>query len=448
LDDEDIRSELLGGTWQRLLLQGHGRDDSINLAEFTICGLSEAGGRQEELLGPRCAYRPECYKPMNKLIRVSEIPAGEIVLSSCNNSPFADTAVYDPKYQLMLSAIDGAAKEVVAAPSVHDSARPENESWIAAALMGAPSASALNESIAATQPFPAFLQFGLGSFQGSVAGDLRRGPDELIVPTVARLTCYLSGGLLEGGDALRSRLLKLSRKLDQWISRSTTSSRPEHDVRRELTDDLQSLDHAVGEALLRDPDGGLSGFASYFADRSVVARGISARVSCDCGLPARQFLKTALVPTAHDMICTACVRCGDVAYRMPGAPELTVRAPRRVSQGDVMRVRIGVASNRAGRAAVVVTVPRYLRSDCAISPGLKKIRVRPAAEQDVNVTIKFAEDVPAQAYYFSVIAVQDLALSRTRWDFGVVPDAASPDQSGPPGQAPAARVPAQGRAPS
>lgn len=135
LEAEDIQPQVLDPLWRRVMFQGHGKDDSINLAEFTLCGLSEAAPRHPDLLGPRCAYGPDCYKPKDKLIPLHEVRAAEIVLSSCNSAPLADAVVYDPKYQLMLNAIDGTAKDVVAALTVHDSDRPENDAWMRAVLM-------------------------------------------------------------------------------------------------------------------------------------------------------------------------------------------------------------------------------------------------------------------------------------------------------------------------
>lgn len=161
LERQDIGTELLGRRWRRLLLQGHGRDDSINLADFTICGLNPAVPRRPELLGPRCAYGPDCYKPSEKLIPLNRVSAVEIVLSSCNSGPFADAVAYDPKYQLMLNAVDGVARDVVAAPTVHDSARPENTIWMRAAEAEAPSARSLNSTITAAQPDPAYLHVGM-----------------------------------------------------------------------------------------------------------------------------------------------------------------------------------------------------------------------------------------------------------------------------------------------
>ncbi|MFB8176006.1 hypothetical protein ACFC8N_07990 [Streptomyces sp. NPDC055966] len=196
MESTDVKSEILGTRWRRILFQGHGNHDSINLADFTVCGLSELALRRPGALGPACAYGPTCYKPMDKLIQSREVRAAEIVMSSCNNAPFADAALYDPKYQLMLNAIDGTAKDVVAAITVHDSDRAENRAWMDAALADAPSVTVLNASIRTAQPFPAYLHFGMAADEGAAPPLPSLDPEPLLLTAAARLAACLAGGLL------------------------------------------------------------------------------------------------------------------------------------------------------------------------------------------------------------------------------------------------------------
>ncbi|MEU8686875.1 hypothetical protein [Streptomyces sp. NPDC048665] len=196
VESTDVKSEILGTRWRRILFQGHGNHDSINLADFTVCGLSELALRRPGALGPACAYGPTCYKPMDKLIQSREVRAAEIVMSSCNNAPFADAALYDPKYQLMLNAIDGTAKDVVAAITVHDSDRAENRARMDAALADAPSVTVLNASIRTAQPFPAYLHFGMAADEGAAPPLPSLDPEPLLLTAAARLAACLAGGLL------------------------------------------------------------------------------------------------------------------------------------------------------------------------------------------------------------------------------------------------------------
>ncbi|MFG2134819.1 hypothetical protein ACGFNV_44720 [Streptomyces sp. NPDC048751] len=421
LERQDIGARLLEGRWRRLLLQGHGRDDSVNLADFTICGLNPAAPRRPELLGPRCAYGPDCYKPREKLIPLNRVQAVEVVLSSCNNGPFADAVAYDPKYQLLLNAIDGAARDVVAAPTVHDSARPENTIWMRAAEAEAPSATSLNATITGAQPDPAYWHFGMADDRGARPEPAPQVPDPLVLSTSSRLTAYLAGGLLPGSHPLRPRLTRLAGKTERWVTRQATAAEGESAILRGLSADLQSLDHAIAAQIVENPETEFTDCHSYFGQRSTVDPESVSDVLCDCGLAARQFVKRALVPTALDTVCTVCVRCGDMAYRLADSPELHVEAAQEVPAGGTLHARVRVRAERRGPVRLGMFVPRHLRSDCTVTPAQHKVRAVGGQWHEVEFSLVIDTGAHPQAYYFTAFAVQDLGLSVARWDFGVLP---------------------------
>ncbi|MEU6907488.1 hypothetical protein ABZ935_19335 [Streptomyces coeruleorubidus] len=423
LERQDIGARLLEGRWRRVLLQGHGRDDSINLADFTVCGLNPAAPRRPELLGPRCAYGPDCYKPREKLIPLNRVQAVEVVLSSCNNGPFADAVAYDPRYQLLLNAIDGAARDVVAAPTVHDSARPENAIWMRAAEAEAPSATSLNATITDAQPDPAYWHFGMADDRGARPDPAPQEPDPLVLSTSSRLTAYLAGGLLPARHPLRPRLTKLAGKAERWVTRQATAAEGSSAILRGLSDDLQSLDHAITAEIVGNPETEFTDCHAYFGQRSSIAPESVCDVRCHCGRIARQFVKRALVPTALDTVVTVCVRCGDMAYRLADSPELRVEASEEVSSGGTLRARVQVRAARRGPVRLGVFVPRHLRSDCTVTPEQRKVRAAGGQWHEVEFSLVVDAGAHPQAYYFTAFAVQDLGLSVARWDFGVLPAA-------------------------
>lgn len=421
----DVKSEMLGTRWRRLFLQGHGIDDLLHLAEFTVCGLNETVQRDQALLGPICAYKPTCFKPLDKLIQLREVRAAEVVLSSCNNAPFADAAVYDPKYQLMLNAVDGTAKDVVAAITVHDSDRAENRAWMEAALVHASSVTALNSSIATAQPFPAYVHFGMGDDQGADEGVTPETPslvpEPLLLATSTRLTAYLSGGLLSPNNPLRSRLGKLAAKVDNQVSRRSLAAQDRTKTIRSLLDDLQSLDQAIAAQFVADPDNELSNYPAYFGNRSRLDSSSLTHVRCQCGRPAERYIRRALVPTALDTEGIICMRCGDVAYRLPDAPSLLLHADEQVLQGGTLQVRVVVRGARPGMNRLGLYVARYGRADCTVAPDLRKVRTGAEGDGEAEFTVTVAPDTSPMDYYMTAYAVQDLAVTTARRHFGVVP---------------------------
>lgn len=424
---EGIKSEILGTRWRRIFLQGHGKDDSLNLAEFTICGLNEAVRRNPTLLAPLCAHasKPTCYKPVDKLIPMREVCAAAVVLSSCNNAPFADAAVYDPKYQLMLSAVDGTAKDIVAAITVHDSDRAENQAWIEATLGNAAPVPALNASIADVQPFPAYIQIGMGDGEGVTLNQPSLVPDPLLLTTATRITAYLGGGLLSPRNPLRPRLGKLAAKIENWVSRRSLAVQDQTTLLRSLRDDLQSLDQAIAVQFLEDPDNDLSNFPAYFGRRSSPDPHSLTQVRCQCQYerPVEHYIRRSLVPTALDTENITCMRCGDVSCRLLDAPSLLLHADEEAPQGGTLDVRVVVRNGKRGNIPVSLHVASYGRAFCKVTPALRKVRANAEGIGEARFTLTMAADMLPHAYHVTAFAVQDLALTTARRHFGVVPAA-------------------------
>ncbi|MDH6708145.1 hypothetical protein P3T27_004884 [Kitasatospora sp. MAA19] len=417
----DIQSAILGTRWRKVAFQGHGKDDSVNLGEFTICGLNPAVPSRPGLLGPRCAYGLPCYKPEDKLVPLHRVTAVEVVLSACNSGPLADLALYDPKYQLLLNALDGPARTVVAAVSVHDSDRPENVAWMRSALTGADTVDTLNASLAGSHPYPAFLRFGLPDTPHPAPEPADHRPDPLVLTVGRRLNALLGSELLPHNHTLRPRLTKLARKVDLWVARPThLADQSAAEIHTSLTADLQSLDHAIAGQVAANPEDELMTYPAHFGDRSSLDHEVR-EVTCHCGRPAQEFTRRGLLPQVLDTTCAVCMRCGDVTFRLPEAPSLLAYSADEVEQGGFLEVRAVLNAARTGPVRLGLFVPTYLREDARVEPELVKVRATGGQPQYVVFRVRFDPATAPQAYYFTVFAVQDLAVSTARRHFGVLP---------------------------
>lgn len=420
----DIQAEILGTQWRRVVFQGHGKDDSINLGEFTICGLNESATALPGVLAPRCAYGLPCYKPEDKLVPLNKVEATELVLSACNSGPLADLALYDPKYQLLLNALDSPARTIVSAVSVHDSDRPENVAWMLAAATGADSVDTLNASLAGSHPYPAFMRFGLpGQPEDTPAPPppSDHAPDPLVLTVGRRLSALLTSELLPHNHSLRPRLGKLARKVDLLVARPThLADQSPEEIRSSLSADLQSLDHVIAGQVSENPENEIMNYPAHFGDRSSLDPDVR-EVVCHCGRPAQEFARRGLLPHILDTLCVVCMRCGDVTFRVPEAPHLLAYAADEVEQGGVLEVRASLTAARPGPVRLGLFLPSYLRDDTTVEPARVKVRASDDRARDVVFTVRFAPDTAPQAYYFTVFAVQDLAVSTARRHFGVVP---------------------------
>ncbi len=430
LDGADIRALVLERTWERILFNGHGTDDSLNLGQFTVCGLSPAAVGGPPAPGPMCAYGLGCYKPMDKLIAVHRVRAAEIVLSGCDSGPLVDLASYGPGHQLLLNAIDGPAQTVVAALSMHQSGRVENLLWLDSTGREGSTARVLNESLRDIHPYPSFIQAGLpSSGRGRSPAHREAGPApwhrqaelRTLVRTVsARLQGFLTAGLLSPRHGLRERLETVAERIDSSATRLVMGLDAEQRLlMRSLEADLRSLDRALAERVAEDPDDDIMEFPRFFGHRSSVAEEDVTTTPCMCGRPAWRYLRRGFTSRVPDTVALGCLRCGPIGYAL--AEGVTVRgwAADSVTAGGTLRVEAEVEGVRSGEAQIGVSVPGILRA--RIGPPLHRVRLRAGEPRRVGFDIGVDGTAVPQEYHYTVFAIQDLGISVLRRHFGVLP---------------------------
>jgi hypothetical protein len=420
LEATDIQGELLSRVWRSVLVQGHGKDDSVNLGKFTICGLNPSVPQQSGALRPRCGYGWPCYKDPEKLIPVRELRVAELLLSACNSGPLSDLALYDPKYVLLLSAIDGCAQSITAAVGVHDSSEPENDLWAGQISAGERlSHDALNENLQSRHPQPGFWHFGLPAPRHPKTEILPPPPE--VTASIARAHSLVATDLLPPQNQLRVRLTKFSHKANRYLARDSRHRDQSAGgvLLAQLRSDLQSIDFAIAERTITDSEWGLLDFGSYFGARSSVAQDSIHTVECACGNPATAFERRSPLATIPTTECVFCLRCGDVDFRLAGAPLLRAIAPERIRVTDPLAVECVIRPREDGPLQVGIFAPSYLREQVAIQRPRQRLRAKRGAKAQVNFTLEFSPEVPAQAYYFTVFAVQNLGVSTHRRHLGI-----------------------------
>ena len=144
-------------------------------------------------------------------------------------------------------------------------------------------------------------------------------------------------------------------------------------------------------------------------------------MECHCGRPAQSFTKRGLLPYVLDTTCVVCMRCGDVTFRLPDSPVLWAYAADSAVPGGTLEVTASLRAGRRGPVQLGLFVPTYLREDVVVEPAGIKVTGSADQERDVRFSVRFAASTAPQAYYFTVFAVQDLAISTARRHFGIIP---------------------------
>ncbi|MFF2996093.1 hypothetical protein ACFVTC_16175 [Streptomyces sp. NPDC057950] len=460
----DVRRIALGQVWRRVLFHGNGKDDQLNLGQFTLCGASPAAAAPG-MPGPRCAYGLGCTKPQDKLIPARGIRAAELVLANCFSGALAGHAMYDPKYLILLNALDGPAQTVVATLTACDGQRPENLAWLTATADAGSAAVAMNRQLRDINPYPAFVQAGLQSsglgpshphspadphthththtadaFESS--GSPRTldspgpkapydshgsdgfpdpgGPYPPLHRLGARLSGLLDSGLLGPDYPLRPRLRALADTVLRDAVRTVARSAPEAGpALAAIAAETKSLDLALAHRFAKHHDDPVLAFPTYFGERSTAAAPVALDAPCACGRPLRSYRRHGRVPAIADTVQTVCARCGDVANAHTGAVALRVKAPAETAAGSTLHVVVEAVAPRDGTLNLGIVLPLYL--DARVGPVLRRVDAVAGRRVHAEFTLDLAPRATPQAYYFCPFAVQDLGVSVSRVHFTVLP---------------------------
>ncbi|GGJ51597.1 hypothetical protein [Streptomyces brasiliensis] len=411
----DVAELALGRVWRRVLFHGNGKDDQLNLGRFTLCGASPVAA-QPGTPGPKCSYGLGCTKPQDKLIPARAVRAAELVLANCFSGALAGHALYDPKYLILLNALDGPAQTVVATLTACDGQRPENLAWLTGTVRAGSAAGVINDSLRDINPYPSFAQVGLqssGLGEESVSEPAPAAQPEFPLHTLgARLSGLLDSGLLGPDHPLRPRLRALSDTLLHEAVRTRDTAPALTAIAQETT----SLDLALAHRFAKHHDDPVLAFPTYFGERSVADTPVPLEVPCACGRPLLSYRRRGRVPAVTDTVQVVCARCGDIANTLADAPELRIEAPSRAVAGDTLHVVVEATARRAGTVNLGIVLPVYL--DAKVGPVLRRVEAVRAGERvHAAFTITLSTGASPQAYYFCPYAVQDLGISVSRVHF-------------------------------
>ncbi|MGL5021207.1 MAG: hypothetical protein ACRC5R_04225, partial [Mycoplasmatales bacterium] len=119
MGNEKIMKNIFQKNYNKMVFHTHGKEDHLNLGNFTICGKNSHINSCVNQNRPRCGYGcGSCFKDDDKLVYANAIKADTVVLLSCNNAPFFENIAYAMKYNIFLNFIDGFASNVIGASTV------------------------------------------------------------------------------------------------------------------------------------------------------------------------------------------------------------------------------------------------------------------------------------------------------------------------------------------
>lgn len=419
---DDIQDILLHRRWNVVVFHGHGKEDNINLGDYTVCGRNSRL-RAASRLCPRCGYPGQtCFKDEAKLIPLNELSAVEVVMASCQNGPFSDTAMYDEKFNLLLNAVDGPAQRVTAAYTIQDTDLTELRDLLRAIGNGIKHADVLNNSLAAIHPFTSMFHIGAAERKAPNPIEEFRGPDPLFVHIIERAHKYYINDFIGDDHPLKKLLKGFIKKSNQRLARGQRGlTDQEHaEIVREWQNKISPLNKLIATTIANNPNDALLDFEGYITDRSTLLPHTVRPKTCSCGNKGLTYKFKGLTSTVFDLEMDFCYRCGDKRVAMDGGPDIAVSCDTVIDVGGSLNGQCLVLPNESGEMFIGWYVPSYIAEYVKLPPKLHRLQARKDEAVSVPITIEFREEIPAQAYYFTVFAVQNLTLTVCRHFFNIV----------------------------
>lgn len=114
----NMHQELLEKCYKTIIFWGHGKDDHINMCDYTLCGRKQNLKKNNNRNMPYCGYTGKCFKDNNKIIFASELKAENVILASCHSGAIQGANNYIEEYNLSMACVDSLAKNIIYSTSV------------------------------------------------------------------------------------------------------------------------------------------------------------------------------------------------------------------------------------------------------------------------------------------------------------------------------------------
>lgn len=425
LETENIKSILEEKSWSELIFHGHGKEDHLNLADFTLHGFNRLIP-QKEKFAPSWGHRNQSFfKDESKAIRISSINVETLFLFSCSNFPFNDSRLYDSRFNLTLDAIDGIARNIIASVGVQSIDNPElYEVFIDSSLINI--GTKLHNKLDDVQPFVSIVHIGLPDARK--VDSIFENKNETVRLTnnskmiLSRLASYVSSGLLSNGHDIKKLSSGILEDYMQMTRRGTYGVTEEKylNFEQNLINRVNPISKKIAEIMMQNQSDELFEFDRYNIFRSVIDKNSILKKTCCCGSLG---VSCSYIPETNNLFninSFYCYKCGDKNTSMDGMPEVDFTCDDYDREELKIKYRIAITPKNTGDVYLGVQLPTYVENSSNLSSDLKRIRFKNITTKIIEGEVCFEEDTLLQSYYLKLFLIQNGGIGISRCFFNLI----------------------------
>lgn len=424
LESKDIKEIISIDEWKNIVFHGHGKEDHLNLAEYTICGLN-CSIKENERCAPACGHGENCFKDYTKIIHLNMIKAESIFLLSCNNFPFYDSRLYGTKYSLVLNAIDGYAKNIVASLGVQSADTPElreilcNEDFLDIGIR-------LHHKLDDIQPFASVVTIGLPTVNDMAQENIDTVETyrltNLTKVILSRISAYSASMMLDKDHDISRWSNKILQDYMQLTRRGTYGSTYDEIAafERDLINRVNPFTKRIAELMFSSQTDQLQEFDSYNIYRSKISSKSIKQGRCLCGGQETFCKYEPELPFLFNIESHYCYLCGDKTTGMVDMPEIKFTCSDINDDRLIVKYKIEITPKYKGDVFWAIQLPSYVENYAITKQKLNKLKFKNIRTEVIKGEIEFSKETPFQSYYMKLFVVQNAGISFSRSFFNLV----------------------------
>jgi hypothetical protein len=400
-------------TYNRVIINTHGKEDHVNLGDYTLCGRNQACSHTDGLGRPRCGYgEKKCFKLDKKVIDIKQVKCEELFLLSCSNAPYGESVAYDSKYNILLNSIDGIAKSIIGASTVHGISLKE----ISIILEEHKDVSALflNDVLSSETNIRPFIHFGLASEIRERLSVESVSIDQNIIETMNNLSRLLISNVVKN-EAMNLKLKKLFLKCEQHLKKKNRAfnQMEQNKYDADLIHHIRSVERLFMIYLQNNSHELILKFGEVALVNNDFQMIEGKDDSCICGSKMTIFEKKGLHNSQFNVTVQLCNRCGEKKFIMENGIDFDIRSLKNVIPGDDLLVEL--VNNSDQKMPVGYFYPIYVQND-VVQP--KDIQYLNKYERKIfNLGTK--DTLPPQQYYLTFFTIYNMQITINREFFQV-----------------------------
>ena len=415
LREKNIKKILESSEWSELIFHSHGNEDLMHLAEYTLCG-NNISIAECNCFTPACGDDGKCFKENNKLININNIKANKVFLLSCHNIPFSDCCLYGNKYNIVLNAIDGYAKNIIASIAVQSSDTPELLEILSDSSVRNIGVR-LHQKMDDIQPYSSIINIGLPDSKKILTSESSTYRlTSLTVTILTRIALLVSSGLLRNEHPI----YKLSRKIlsdyNSLTRRGIMAESQTDNFEQDIINRVNPLSKKIIEIMVADLNDDLHSFSAYNVLRSLVDKESLNDGVCVCGKKMTSCYYKPELPIFFPMKVSYCHNCGEQQVEMIDMPQVQFTCDKyNVDKGNfAINYQATISSLSKGDVYYALLLPGAVAGSCITERKINRVRFRYPHTEKITGSLKFDDTVILQGYWMKLLIVQNGGISITR----------------------------------